>query len=215
MGGLTILDEISIASPCEAEWAEMAGDHRVRFCASCSKHVYNIMAMTAEEATALILESEGKLCARIYRRSDGTVLTADCPVGRGRISARRRLRRALAAGVVVPGLMVAGVAAMGFSSRRADPFPSGPGVTWGDRIDWALVTLGIRPRPQVTAGAICLPPNLVPAPAPNGTTPVFPTPADLKTLSATPLPTPTPPRPPNGGVLVLPDSPADPATVAP
>ncbi len=215
MSGLTILDEISIASPCEADWAEMAGDHRVRFCSSCSKHVYNIMAMTAEEASTLILESEGKLCARIYRRSDGTVLTADCPVGRGRISKRRRFRRVLTLGVVVPGLMVAGVSAMAFGSRRADPFPSGPGVTWDDRIDWALVTLGIRPRPQVTGGAICLPPNLVPAPAPNGTTAVFPTPADLEILSATPLPTPTPPPDPNGGQMVLPVSPAAPSTVAP
>jgi hypothetical protein len=217
MSRLTILDEISIASPCEADWAEIAGDHRVRFCSTCSKHVYNIMAMTAEEASTLILESEGKLCARIYRRSDGTVLTADCPVGRGRVSKRRRLRRELALGLVVPGLMVTGVAAMGFGSRRADPFPSGPGVTWDDRIDWALVTLGLRSRPQVTAGKICLPPQLVPAPAPNGTTPVFPTSADLETLSATPLPmpTPTPPRPPNGGQMVLPVSPADPTTVAP
>jgi hypothetical protein len=193
MNSLTVLDQITIASPCEAEWGEMAGDHRVRFCSSCSRHVYNIMAMTAEEATSLIFESEGRVCARIYRRSDGTVLTADCPVGLGQISKRRRLRRALAMGMIVPGLLVAGAAAMGFGTRRADPFPTGPGTTWGHRLDWALITMGFRSRPQVTAGMICLPPSLpTPAPAP-GAKPAFPSPDDLKTLSTKPLPTPEPP----------------------
>jgi hypothetical protein len=144
MNPLTILDDIRIASPCEADWEQMAGDERTRFCADCSKHVYNIAAMTAEEATSLILSSEGRLCVQIYRRHDGTVLTADCPVGLGRVSAGRRLRRALALGLVLPALAVAGLTAKGIGKRRIDPIPSGPGVTWDDRIDWALVTLGIR-----------------------------------------------------------------------
>jgi hypothetical protein len=32
------------------------------------------------------------------------------------------------------------------SKRQIDPMPTGPNVTWNDRIDWALVTLGIRQR---------------------------------------------------------------------
>jgi hypothetical protein len=158
MSRLTILDEIRIASPCDADWAEMAGDDRTRFCSSCSRHVYNIAAMTAQEASSLIAESEGRLCARIYRRGDGTVITADCPVGKGRISAGRRLRRALALGVVLPALLVAGVAARGLGHRQFEPFPSGPGVTWDDRLDWALVALGLKTRPRVVAGMICIPP---------------------------------------------------------
>jgi hypothetical protein len=34
--------------------------------------------MTSSEAIALIREKEGKLCGRIYRRADGTILTTDC-----------------------------------------------------------------------------------------------------------------------------------------
>jgi len=37
--------------------------------------------MTEDEGERLIIENEGTLCARIYRRFDGTVLTRDCPVG--------------------------------------------------------------------------------------------------------------------------------------
>jgi hypothetical protein len=143
MSRLTILDEIRIASPCPAEWAEMAGDDRARFCSSCSKHVYNISAMTAEEAMNLIREREGRLCVQIYRRRDGTVLTADCPVG-ARLTARQRLRKILAALVLVPALLLAGIASAGIGRRRVEPFLRGPGITWDDRIDWALVALGLR-----------------------------------------------------------------------
>jgi hypothetical protein len=147
MSRLTILDDIRIASPCPAEWAEMVGDDRARFCASCSKHVYNISAMTAEEATALIREREGRLCVRIYRRNDGTVLTADCPVG-VRSRPRKRLHKILALGLVVPALLLAAMASAGIGNREVERCPSGEGVTWDDCVDWALVTLGLRPAPS-------------------------------------------------------------------
>jgi hypothetical protein len=149
MSPLTILDDIRIASPCEADWEEMAGDDRARFCSSCSKNVYNISAMTTEEATALIVGREGPLCVRIYRRSDGTILTADCPVG-ARSRPRRRLHRVFALGLVVPALVLAGVSSTGIGGRSVEPFPSGSGVTWDDCVDWALITLGIRTPPPLS-----------------------------------------------------------------
>ena len=75
------LNDLGVASPCTASWDEMAGDDRVRFCDHCSKNVYNLSALTAVAAIDLIREREGDLCGRFFRRSDGTVLTADCPVG--------------------------------------------------------------------------------------------------------------------------------------
>ena len=38
--------------------------------------------MTREEAHQLIAQHEGGVCVRLYRRADGTVITADCPVGK-------------------------------------------------------------------------------------------------------------------------------------
>jgi hypothetical protein len=78
---LTLLDDVRIASPCPANWEDMAGDDRSRHCSACDRTVYDLSAMTASEAVALIREKEGRLCARLFRRSDGRVLTADCPVG--------------------------------------------------------------------------------------------------------------------------------------
>lgn len=88
------LDRIEIAKPCPANWDEMTGDERARFCQHCRKNVYNLSAMTAEEAVALVRAKEGKLCVRLYRRRDGTVLTSDCPVGVREYY--RRVRRSVA-----------------------------------------------------------------------------------------------------------------------
>src|SRR5262245_12351174 len=83
-----LLANIRVASPCSARWADMSGDERARFCAQCQKHVYNLSDLTAQQAVAVIRSKEGKLCARFYRRADGTILTADCPVGDGRVWSR-------------------------------------------------------------------------------------------------------------------------------
>jgi hypothetical protein len=59
----------------------MAGDDTTRFCGQCSQYVYNLSEMTKQEAEALIMEREGKMCVRFYKRADGTIMSKDCPVG--------------------------------------------------------------------------------------------------------------------------------------
>jgi hypothetical protein len=78
MGALKIVDEMRVASPCQANWEKMPGDDRVRSCPECSRSVYNIAAMTSEEVAALIAAGEGWPCVRVSRRADETVLTVDC-----------------------------------------------------------------------------------------------------------------------------------------
>ena len=75
------LDKIKVAAPCTADWRFMYGNQRVRFCGQCSQYVYNLSAMTREQAEDLILRQEGRLCVRFYRRKDGTIITNNCPVG--------------------------------------------------------------------------------------------------------------------------------------
>lgn len=74
------LEDVRIASPCKASWRKMKGDNRVRNCAKCSLNVYNISEMTREEVAQLITKTEGRLCIRLWRRRDGTVITKDCPI---------------------------------------------------------------------------------------------------------------------------------------
>ena len=74
------LSNLRIASPCPADWNKMVGDERVRHCSECNLSVYNLSAMTERQVQELIAGSRGnRLCARLYRRADGTVLTQDCP----------------------------------------------------------------------------------------------------------------------------------------
>ena len=77
-----LLSRVEIATPCTASWDAMEGSDRVRFCNKCNLNVYNLSAMNKKEAEQLIISNEGKLCARFYRRKDGTIITKDCPVGR-------------------------------------------------------------------------------------------------------------------------------------
>ena len=104
---LRVLNETRVASPCPASWEEMEGDEKVRYCSGCQLHVYNLSAMDLEEAAETLLQREGRLCVRFYRRRDGTILTSDCPVGVERV---RKQRRAIAVGAAVAvgaGLMSA------------------------------------------------------------------------------------------------------------
>ena len=75
------IDYLRIATPCPKAWEQMAGDERVRFCDQCQLNVYNIAELSRTDVEKLIASSEGRICARLYRRVDGTVITKDCPVG--------------------------------------------------------------------------------------------------------------------------------------
>ena len=106
------VDEIRVASPCNARWNDMDGDERARFCGQCSKNVFNLSAMTRVQIETLVREKEGKFCGRFYRRPDGRMLTADCP------SRLRRVRERLAK---IGGALCALVlSVVGCSSRRGD-----------------------------------------------------------------------------------------------
>lgn len=101
------LDRITIASPCSADWSQMQGGDRRRFCASCNQHVYDLSRMTRAEAGTLLQQAgQGRVCVRFFRRADGTVLTRDCPVG-----VRQRVRRMVARATALWFAFATGLAA--------------------------------------------------------------------------------------------------------
>src|SRR5512144_2722432 len=139
-------NHLGIASPCPASWESMKGDDRVRFCELCNLNVYNFAQLTQTEAAALIANSEGRICARLYRRADGTVITRDCPVG---LRALRR-RAARVAGAVFATLMSLSAVVLGQKpsskdkssckkqvtiTRKAWESPDGSGVFTGKLLD--------------------------------------------------------------------------------
>jgi hypothetical protein len=125
MSGRTIsLETIQVASPCDASWDDMAGTERMRFCHLCQKTVYNLSAMTREQAEKLIRQKEGKACVRLYKRRDGTVLTSDCPVG---LRAVRRRVAILIGGAAACLLAVVGSAATFAGMKFAGRLSRGAG----------------------------------------------------------------------------------------
>jgi hypothetical protein len=165
-----LLANIRVASPCSARWADMSGDERARFCAQCQKHVYNLSNLTTPQAVALIQSKEGKLCARFYRRADGTILTADCPIGDGRAWSRLKGFAAAAAAFVVAGLCVPLLA--GTESRENAPCQRTKlHRIWDDARLKVKGWLGQPQRPAFVMGEIYVPPAKTNAPA--GTNSVF------------------------------------------
>jgi hypothetical protein len=153
---LPLLERVSIASPCSADWSSMTGDDRARFCSECQKHVYNIASMTSEEAEAFLRGAGGEACLRLYRRADGTVLTSDCSVG-----VRRRRRRRAVASLVGGGLVAAG-AALAFERPQphvvsmgavAPPTTSDTTVIDADPTPSASTSATPTPPVHVTGGA--------------------------------------------------------------
>lgn len=73
------LDNLVIASPCSVPWDAMTGDNRKRLCSGCSNFVHNISDMTKSEAEDFLAENGTSECMIFYRRTDGTIMTDDCP----------------------------------------------------------------------------------------------------------------------------------------
>lgn len=120
------LNNISIASPCSADWNEMVGSERQRYCGECKLNVYNLSGMSRRDAENLILSSEGRLCMRFYRRADGTILTKDCPVGWQAI--KRRVSKAAAAFASLIFAVLSGIGLNAFFNQSSEESPVMGGI---------------------------------------------------------------------------------------
>ena len=155
------LEHLQVASPCNAAWDDMTGDDRVRFCGQCKLKVYNLSEVTRPEAEALVGEAGGRLCVRLYRRADGTVLTRDCPVGLRAF--RRRLAR-VAAGVAAVLALVIGAGGLLGAGR-------GSRTRLRDLEPFSRLTNRLAP-PGVTNGTFAIMGEIAcPPPAAGGSTP--------------------------------------------
>lgn len=131
------LDNIRVASPCPASGNEMIGDERKRYCSECKLNVYNLSDMTRREAESFIINAEGRVCIKFYRRSDGTVLTKDCPVGWQAV--KRRVSRTAKALVSICAGLFGGI----FISNQLQP---GQNVKGKNSISVSPIDLTVSPN---------------------------------------------------------------------
>jgi hypothetical protein len=71
--------------------------------------------MTRDEVRALLVSTEGRVCARLYRRADGTVLTRDCPTG---LRALRRRASRVATALIAALLSLPALAFGGTTCKK-------------------------------------------------------------------------------------------------
>lgn len=166
---LPLLQRAQIAAPCSARWDDMSGDDRTRHCAQCDLDVHNVAAMTESEAEALLraaFDDDGsitqRLCARIYRRADGTILTANCPVGVETLRAKARRSAARVAAALGITTLIGWAAAV----------EQGPGAVWAGYHPFTTVANLIGKQVQTpvqtfTAGRIFIAPT-PPSPGDSG-----------------------------------------------
>jgi hypothetical protein len=57
----------------------MSGDEKKRFCSECDKFVYDFSQMTRRQVEAIVSIHQGRMCARITRRPDGSLVTQEAP----------------------------------------------------------------------------------------------------------------------------------------
>lgn len=144
-----LLNDIRIASPCTVSWDSMTGTETVRFCGECKLNVYNISSMRTKDAEKLVESANGRLCVRLYKRTDGTVLTQDCPVG-VRAAMRRVTRAASAALTAALGIVSI------FSVRAA--FASAQDGGKPETCSPQMLQGGIAPPPdRIKMGIVALP----------------------------------------------------------
>lgn len=145
------LNSVRIASPCPANWDEMVGSERQRYCGECKLNVYNLSGMSRRDAENLILSSEGRLCVRFYRRTDGTILTKDCPVGWQAI--KRRVSKAAAAFASLVFAVLSGIGLNAFFNQSSQNSP----VMGGIKIDRNYQPIDeTYPEPEPVMGDVAI-----------------------------------------------------------
>ena len=151
-----LMRRTELATPCTADWDEMSGDEKIRHCRQCDLNVYNVSAMTDEEVLEqmVMLTAGKKVCMSLYRRSDGTFITKDCPVGLRRLQERARHAAAWIAGGLSLLVSFASGSWLPAAAQAACDWPRKP--RWHSNIQ--VTTASNKTTPTPAPGTAASPP---------------------------------------------------------
>lgn len=116
MAPKNFLNNLTVPSPCTADWNSMIGNDQVRFCEHCNLDVHNLSSLTRNEASRLIARSNGRLCVRYHHDAAGVPLLLPVRQKLHRISGR--VSR-IAAGAFTAALSVTSAVAQNTSSSQS------------------------------------------------------------------------------------------------
>jgi hypothetical protein len=115
MAPKNFLKNLTVASPCVADWNRMIGNDQVRFCEHCSFEVHNLSLMTRAQAERLVARSNGRLCVQYIQDPSGGPVTM--PVGQKLHHISRRVSK-IAAGAFTAALSVTSAIAQESTGAR-------------------------------------------------------------------------------------------------
>jgi hypothetical protein len=133
MAPKNFLNNLTIPSPCTADWNSMVGNDQVRFCEHCSLDVHNLSAITRSQAERLVSSAKGRLCVQYHYDSAGRPLTLPARQKLHRIG--RRVSR-IAAGAFTATLSVTSAVAQGSVGSQSSS--SNPPTVTQSNPRWAL-----------------------------------------------------------------------------
>ena len=108
MSAKNFLHNLTIPSPCSADWNSMIGNNQVRFCEHCHLDVHDLSQLTRSQAERLIARSNGRVCVRYHQDEKAGQLTL--PVSQKLHRIGRRVSR-IAAGAFTATLSVSSAVA--------------------------------------------------------------------------------------------------------
>ena len=117
MAAKHFLNNVTIPSPCTADWNSMIGNDQVRFCGHCNLDVHNLSQMTRPQAERLVARSKGRLCVQYHHDAAGRPQTL--PVGQKLHRIGRRVSR-IAAGAFTATLSVTSAIAQQSANYQRD-----------------------------------------------------------------------------------------------
>jgi hypothetical protein len=121
------LDRLATRYACDSPWESMAVDGDGRFCAGCSRHVFDLERMSPGEIARHLAASRGSFCARVVRRQ-GHVVTGPATASGAPAWEAPRRTSSVVAGLVSAWLAASpGSAATPAESRGAATGASEPG----------------------------------------------------------------------------------------
>lgn len=120
------LKNLTVPSPCKADWNSMKGNDQVRFCEHCELSVHNLSQMTRHQAQRLVGRSNGRLCVQFVSDANGKPLLAEAGIKLHRIS--RRVSR-IAAGAFTATLSVSSAVAHSSLDSRQTRYVEVPDIS--------------------------------------------------------------------------------------
>lgn len=73
------VDRLKIDFPCTADWNQMRGNERIRYCEECNKYVYDFARLPRRQVEEMMAASPGRICAKLTYKNNSLVFLDSKP----------------------------------------------------------------------------------------------------------------------------------------